>query len=212
MTTEFELEPLMSWPIGEGSDALRQRLLEQRIVLLGGSLDDEPASELISQLLLLSSADPRTEIRLYINSSGGPTGAFLAIYDTMQSLGAPVATICMSQSKGTAALLLATGAVGKRLAFQNSLVLIKAPQERLEGLDNIEAQVEVARRRKQSLLEIAARHTGVDAERLAIDLDRGVLLRAEEAKQYGIIDAVIDPGHPYFVRFPLPPPPSGNGE
>jgi ATP-dependent Clp protease, protease subunit len=212
MSTEIEHEPLMSWPKGEDSSALRQRLLEQRIVLLGGSLDDDAASELISELLLLSSADPRAEIRLYINSSGGPAGAFLAVYDTVQSLAAPVATICISQARGTAALLLAAGAVGKRLAFQNSLVLMKSPDEHLDGLDNIKAQVEAARRRKQSLMEIAVRHTDLDAERITGDLDRGVLLRADEAKEYGIIDAVIDPGHPYFFRFPLPPPPSGNGE
>jgi ATP-dependent Clp protease protease subunit len=212
MTTQFEHEPLMSWPKGDDSNALRQRLLEHRIVLLGGSLDDDAASELISELLLLSSADPRAEIRLYINSSGGFAGPFLAVYDTVQSLAAPVATICMSQAKGTAALLLAAGAVGKRLAFQNSLVLIKSPDEHLDGLDNIEAQVEEARRRKQSLIEIAVRHTDLNAERITGDLDRGVLLSAKEAKEYGIIDAVIDPGHPYFVRFPLPPPPSGNGE
>lgn len=212
MSTQFEHEPLMSWPKGEDGNALRQRLLDQRIVLLGGSLDDDAASELISELLLLSSADPRAEIRVYINSSGGPAGAFLAVYDTVQSLGAPVATICMSQAKGTAALLVAAGAVGKRLAFQNSLLLIKSPDERLDGLDNIEAQAEAARRRKQSLMEIAVRHTAVDGERITTDLDRGVLLTAEEAKEYGIIDAVIDRGHPYFVRFPLPPAPSGNGE
>lgn len=212
MSTQFEHEPLMSWPKGEDSNALRQRLLEQRIVLLGGSLDDDAASELISELLLLSSADPRAEIRLYINSSGGPAGAFLAVYDTVQSLAAPLATICMSQAKGTAALLLAAGAVGKRLASPNGLLLIKSPEERLDGLDNIEAQVEAARRRKQTLMEIAVRHTEVDAERITRDFDRGVLLSAEEAKEYGIIDAVIDPSHPYFVRFPLPPPPSGNGE
>lgn len=212
MSTQFEHEPLMSWPKGEDSNALRQRLFEQRIVLLGGSLDDDAASELISELLLLSSADPRAEIRLYINSSGGPAGAFLAVYDTVQSLAAPLATICMSQAKGTAALLLAAGAVGKRLASPNGLLLIKSPEERLDGLDNIEAQVEAARRRKQTLMEIAVRHTEVDAERITRDFDRGVLLSAEEAKEYGIIDAVIDPGHPYFVRFPLPPPPSGNGE
>lgn len=212
MSTQFEHEPLMSWPKGEDSNALRQRLLEQRIVLLGGSLDDDAASELISELLLLSSADPRAEIRLYINSSGGPAGAFLAVYDTVQSLAAPLATICMSQAKGTAAILLAAGAVGKRLASPNGLLLIKSPEERLDGLDNIEAQVEAARRRKQTLMEIAVRHTEVDAERITRDFDRGVLLSAEEAKEYGIIDAVIDPGHPYFVRFPLPPPPSGNGE
>ena len=202
----------MSWPKGELNHALRQRLLEQRILLLGGSLDDEVASELISEMLLLSSADPRAEIRLYINSPGGSAGAFLAIYDSMQSLSAPVPTICMSQSKGTAALLLAAGAPGKRLAFKNALILVTFPEERLEGFDNIEAQLEGARRRKQAVMKVALRHTGVDEERLATDLDRGLLLKAEEAKQYGIIDAVIDPGHPYFVRFPLPPLPGRNGE
>lgn len=201
----------MSWPKDEGSNALRQRLLEQRILLLGGSLDDEAASDLISEMLLLSSSDPRSEIRLYVNSAGGPAGAFLAVYDSMQTLSAPVATICMSQAKGTAALLLAAGAVEKRLAYENIVVLLKFPDERLEGLDNIEAQVREARRRKRSLIDIAVRHTGADEERIVAELERGVLLTAQEAKEYGIIDAVIDPGHPYFARFPLPPKPSGNG-
>jgi ATP-dependent Clp protease protease subunit len=201
----------MSWPKGEGSNALRQRLLEQRIILLGGSLDDEAASELISEILLLSSADPRSEIRIYVNSAGGPAGAFLAVYDSMQALSAPVATICMSQAKGTAALLLAAGASEKRLAYENATVLLRFPEERLEGLDNIEAQVSQARRRKRSLIDIAVQRTEADEERLVADLERGVVLTAQEAKDYGIIDAVIDPGHPYFARFPLPPKPSGNG-
>ncbi|MGH2693643.1 MAG: ATP-dependent Clp protease proteolytic subunit, partial [Actinomycetota bacterium] len=127
MSAESEHGPVMSWPKGEDGNALRQRLLDQRILLLGGPLDDEAAGELIGEMLLLSSADPRSEIRLYINSTGGSAGAFLAVYDTMQALSAPVATICMSQAKGTAALLLAAGAIGKRLAFENILILIKFP-------------------------------------------------------------------------------------
>jgi ATP-dependent Clp protease protease subunit len=211
MTTEAKHEPLMSGPQGEAGDSLRQRLLDQRVLLLSGPLTDEVATELVGGMLLLGSADPGAEIRLYINSPGGSAGAFLTVYDTMGSLAAPVATVCMSQAKETAALLLAAGAPGKKLAFRNALVLIKFPEERLEGFDNVEAQVEEVRRRKRSLIEIGVRHTGAAEERLATDLDRGELLTAEEAKDYGVIDAVIDPGHPYFVRFPLPPQPSGNG-
>jgi ATP-dependent Clp protease, protease subunit len=203
--------PSMSWPPGEERGALRQRLLEQRILLLGGPLDDEAAADLISGLLLLSSADPRAEIRLYINSEGGPAAAFLGVYDTMQVLSAPVVTICMSQSKGTAAMLLGAGTVGRRLAFQNALILPKFPEERLEVGENIEAQLQEARRKKQSLREIVVRHTRMNEERVASELDRGLLLTAEEATDHGIIDAVIEPGHPYFVRFPLGPPPGGNG-
>jgi ATP-dependent Clp protease, protease subunit len=201
----------MSWPKGEDSDVLRQRLLEQRILLLGGPLDDAATSDLIGEMLLLSSAEPRSEIRLYINSAGGPAEAFLAVHDTMQSLSAPVATICMSQAKGTAALLLAVGVVGKRLAFQNSLILMKLPEEHLQGLDNIESQVGEARRRRRSLIDIAVRHTRRAQEQAATDLERGILLTAQEANEYGVIDSVIDRGHPYFVRFPFPPHPGGNG-
>jgi ATP-dependent Clp protease protease subunit len=129
----------------------------------------------------------------------------------MQTLSAPVATICMSQAKGTAALLLAAGTIGKRRAFEHTVVPMKFPAEHLEGLDNIDAQVVEARRRRRSLIDIAVRHTGADRERLVTELERGVLLMAEEAKGRGIIDAVIDPGHPYFVRFPLPPYTGGNG-
>lgn len=210
MSAGSEHGPLMSWPKGEDTDALRQRLLDQRILLLGGPLDDAAAGDLVSEMLLLSSADPRSEIRLYVNSAGGPAGAFLAVYDTMQ-MAAPVATICMSQAKGTAALLLAAGAVGKRLAFRHSLILMKLPEEHLEGFDNIEAQVGEARRRRRSLIDIAVRHTRADQEQVATELERGVLLMAEEAKEHGIIDAVIGHGHPYFVRLPLPPHPGGNG-
>jgi ATP-dependent Clp protease protease subunit len=211
MRTGSARGPLMSWPRGENTEALRQRLLEQRIVLLGGTLDEAAAGDLIGEMLLLSSADPRSEIRLYINSAGGPAGAFLAVYDTMQTLSAPVATICMSQAKGTATLALAAGTVGKRLAFQHSLVLMRLPEEHLEGVDNIEAQLGEARRRRQSLVHIAVRHTRAEQEQVATALERGVLLTAQEAQEYGIIDAVIERGHPYFVRFPLPPHPGGNG-
>lgn len=201
----------MSWPQDEDAEALGQRLLEQRILLLGGPLDDEGTADLISQMLLLSSVDPRSEIRLYINSAGGSAGAFLSVYDTMQTLSAPVATICMSQAKGTATLLLAAGGDGKRLAFPHASILMKLPEERLEGFGDIEAQVEEARRQRRSLIDIAVRHTGAEQERVTTELERGVLLTAEEAKAYGIIDAVIDRGHPYFVRFPLLPQPGNNG-
>ena len=202
---------MMSWPKDEDTDALGQRLLAQRILLLGGPLDGAATADLISGMLLLSSADPRSEIRLYINSPGGDAAGFLAVYDTMQTLSAPVATICMSQAKSTAALLLAAGGDRKRLAFPHASVLMKLPDERLEGFGDIEAQVEEARQQRRSLIDIAVRHTGAEQERVATELERGVLLTAEEAKAYGIIDAVIDRGHPYFVRFPLPPQPGGNG-
>lgn len=201
----------MSGPERADREVLRQRLLEQRIVLLGGPLDETSSSDLISEMLLLSSSDPRSEIRLYINSVGGTSEGFLALYDTMDALAAPVATICMSQAKSTAALLLAAGTPGKRLAFRHASILMKLPEQRLEGFDDIEGQVEDARRRRRSLIGIAARHTGADEDQVAIELERGVLLTAEEAKAYGIIDVVIDPGHPYFVRFPLRPQPGGNG-
>jgi ATP-dependent Clp protease protease subunit len=211
MRIQSEHGPVTAGPEGADRDALRQRLLEQRIVLLGGPLDDTSSGDLIAEMLLLSSADPRSEIRLYINSAGGTAGAFLALYDTMNALAAPVVTVCMSQAKGTAALLLAAGRPGKRLSFRHATILMKLPDERLEGFDDIEAQVEEVRRRRRSLVDIAARHTGADNDQVGIELERGMLLTAEEAKQYGIVDAVIDPGHPYFVRFPVPPQPGGNG-
>jgi ATP-dependent Clp protease protease subunit len=204
------------WPPEGGSgsrdyEPLEQRLLEQRIVLLGTALDDVAAGDLIGQMLLLSSADPSSEIRLYINSPGGPAGAFLSLYDTMQTLSVPVATICMSQAKTTAALLLAAGAAGKRLAFRHASIVMKLPEERLEEFVDIESQLEEARQRRRSLVDIAGRHMGGNQEQVETALERGVLLTAEEAKEHGIIDAVIDRGHPNFVRFPVPPQPGGTG-
>jgi ATP-dependent Clp protease, protease subunit len=211
MKIESQHGPATFGPEGPDGEGLKHRLLEQRILLLGGPLDEAASSELISSMLLLSSADPRSEIRLYINSEGGSAGDFLGVYDTMETLAAPVATICMSQAKSTAALLLAAGSIGKRLAFRHASILLKLPEERLEGFDHIEAQVEEVRRRRRSLIDIAIRHSGADPEQVSGELERGMLLSAEEAKTYGIIDAVIDPDHPYFVRFPLPPRPGGNG-
>jgi ATP-dependent Clp protease protease subunit len=193
------------------NEALQERLLQQRIVLLGGPLDGAASDDLISQMLLLSSMDPRSEVRLYINSAGGAAGEFLAVYDTMQALSAPVATICMSQAKGTAALLLAAGASGKRMAFRHASILLKSPVERVEGFGNVEAEVKEARRRTRSLIALAVRHTGGDEGKMETDLERGLFLTPQEAKERGVIDAVIEPGHPYFARFPLPPQPGGNG-
>jgi ATP-dependent Clp protease protease subunit len=202
--------PSQSWPEGPNRDALRTRLLEQRIVMLGGPLDSVEAGVLMSQLLLLTSRDDRSEIRLYVNSPGGEAQEFFGIYDTMQNLAAPVVTICMSQAKGTAALVLAAGRPGKRLAFRHSSILLRLPEPRVEGSVDVETQVQEARRQKGSLIAIVARHTGLSEENVD-DLERGLLLDAEEAKAHGVVDAVIDPGHPYFVPFSPPPRPGGNG-
>lgn len=203
--------PPTSSPGGAGADALRERLLQQRIVLIAGPLTAERAGDLIGELLLLSSQDPVVEIRLYVNSGGGDGGAFLGCYDAVQTLSAPVATICVSQAKGTAALLVAAGTPGKRLAFRHSSTVLGLPRPHLdEGID-VDAQLEHARSEKQLLIDIAARHTGRSTEDVAADLERGLLLSAEEAKAYGLLDDVIDPSHPYFARFPLPRAPGGNG-
>jgi ATP-dependent Clp protease protease subunit len=211
MRTEFDPGWPDPGPEGAGADALGHRLLAQRILLLGGPLDDAASGQLIGQMLLLSSADPRSEVRLYVNSAGGSAGAFLAVYDVMQAMSAPVATICMSQAKSTAALLVAAGAAGKRFAFRHALILLKLPEERLEAGGDIEEQVEAVRRGRRSLIDVAARHTAWAREEVAVELERGVLLTPREAKKHRIIDAIVDPGHPYFVRFPLAPRPGGNG-
>jgi len=170
------------------------RLLRDRIIFIGQPIDDHMANVVIAQLLLLSSEDSDADIGIYINSPGGSVPSGLAIYDTMQYIKNDVATYCMGLAASIAALLLAGGTAGKRYCLPNSRILIHQPWTmttgRLQATDlEIEAR-EVLRTRRQ-VNEILARHTGQDVERIQRDTERDFWMIPEEAKEYGLIDEIL---------------------
>ncbi len=178
---------------GERSYDIYSRLLRDRVVFIGGQIDDEMANVVIAQLLFLSNEDSHTDINLYINSPGGSISSGLAVYDTMQFVRPDVATTCVGMAASMGAVLLAAGAEEKRFALPNSRVLIHQPLIRgvLTGpateLD-IEAR-EIIRLRKR-LYGILATHTGQSVERIETDCDRNKWLNAEEAVKYGCVDQI----------------------
>jgi len=181
-------------PRGERAYDIYSRLLKERIVFLGGPIDDATANVVIAQLLFLESEDPEKDIQLYINSPGGVVTAALAIYDTIQYLRPDVSTICVGLAASVAAVILAGGARGKRFALPYSRIMLHQPWGGVRGSAadiSIEAQEVLTLRR--FLQEILAKHTGQPMERIERDTDRDFWMGAEEAKAYGIIDDVIRP-------------------
>jgi len=178
---------------GERSFDIYSRLLNERIIFLGTPIDDTVANLVMAQLLHLESEDPDKDIQLYINSPGGSVTALLAIYDTMQYVKPDVATTCMGQAASAAAVLLAAGARGKRLGLPHSRILIHQPSGGAEGQSvDIEIQAREILRMRRMLDEILAAHTGQDVEKIARDTDRDFIMTAEQAKEYGIIDEIIE--------------------
>ena len=178
---------------GERGMDIYSRLLSQRIIFLGTPVNDEIANLIMAQLLHLESEDPDKDIALYINSPGGSITSLFAIYDTMQYIKPDLTTICFGQAASAAAVLLAAGTPGKRLALPHSRVLIHQPYAGAQGqVSDIELASREIQRLKAQLEEILARHTGQDASRIHDDTDRDYVMTAEEAKEYGIIDEVID--------------------
>ena len=179
---------------GERSYDIYSRLLRDRIVFVGGQIDDELANLVVAQLLFLSNEDPKADISLYINSPGGSISAGLAIYDTMQFIRCQVATFCVGMAASMGAVLMAAGTSGKRFILPNSRVLIHQPLIRgvLTGpateLD-IEAR-EIIRLRRR-LYEIFSRHTGQSIEQIERDCDRNKWLNAKEAVEYGCADRIL---------------------
>ncbi len=168
------------------------RLLRERIVLLGTPIDDHVASLICAQLLFLESESPEKEINLYINSPGGSVTAGLAIYDTMQYISAPVATLCLGQAASMGALLLAAGAPGMRFALPHSRILIHQPMGGFSGqATDIDIHAREILRLKESLNGILAKHTGAPLEKIAQDTDRDYFMGAGEAKEYGIIARIL---------------------
>ena len=178
---------------GERSFEIYSRLLNERIIFLGTPIDDTVANLVMAQLLHLESEDPDKDIQLYINSPGGSVTALLAIYDTMQYVKPDVATTCMGQAASAAAVLLAAGAPGKRLGLPHSRILIHQPSGGAEGQSvDIEIQAREIIRMRRMLDEILATHTGQDVEKIARDTDRDFIMTASQAKEYGIIDEIIE--------------------
>jgi len=177
---------------GERSYDIYSRLLKDRIVILGQTVDDHAANLVISQLLFLESEDPDSVVSLYINSPGGYVSACLAIYDTMQFIKCPVSTICLGQAASMAAVLLAAGEPGKRYALPHSRMLLHQPAGGFSGqATDLEIQARYIEGLKTAINEILAKHTGQDLSKLARDTERDFYLTAVEAKDYGLIDKVM---------------------
>src|SRR5581483_5002360 len=177
---------------GERAFDIFSRLLRERIVFLGLPIDDTVASVVVAQLLLLEGEDPEKDIRLYINSPGGSVTAGLAIYDTIQHIRSDVVTICLGQAASMGAFLLAAGTKGKRMALPHSRILIHQPLGGAQGqATDIEIQAREILRIKRQLNELLAQHTGQSVKTIEKDTDRDNIMTAEEAKEYGLVDMVI---------------------
>ncbi|MBI2056476.1 MAG: ATP-dependent Clp protease proteolytic subunit [Candidatus Sungbacteria bacterium] len=178
---------------GERAYDIYSRLLRDRIIFLGGQINDGMANAIIAQLLFLESEDEKKDIKLYINSPGGSVSAALAIYDTMQYVKPDVATITIGIAASGAALLLSSGAKGKRFALPNAEVLIH--QVMAGGIEGQATEIEISAkhilRLKALLNEILAKHTGKPVSQVEKDTDRDYYMTGEEAKKYGIIDEII---------------------
>jgi ATP-dependent Clp protease, protease subunit len=185
---------------GERAYDLYSRLLKDRIVMLGTPVNDDVANVIVSQLLFLESEDPEKPISLYINSPGGSVTAGLAIYDTMQYVRPPVATICVGQAASMGALLLLAGAKGKRYALPNARIMIHQPLGGAQGqATDIDIQAKEILRLRSYLNGLIVKHTGHAIERVEKDTERDYFMSAADARQYGIIDEVVE-------RQPFAPP------
>ena len=178
---------------GERSYDIYSRLLKDRIVFLGTEVEDGVANSIIAQLLFLESEDPEKDIHLYINSPGGSVTAGLAIYDTMRYIKSPVSTICVGLAASMAAVLLSSGAKGKRLALPNAEIMIHQPSGGTRGqATDIEIHARNILKTRERLNRSLAAQTGRDIEDVARDTERDNFMTAEEALQYGLIDRIID--------------------
>jgi len=178
---------------GERSYDIYSRLLKERIIFLGTEVNDMVANLIIAQLLFLESEDPEKDIFLYINSPGGVVTAGMAIYDTMQYISCDVATYCIGQAASMGALLLTAGAAGKRNALPNARIMIHQPLAGMEGTaTELEIHAKEVLRIKRRMNEILLKHTGQSLTKIEEDTDRDNFMSAEEAKQYNLIDNVLE--------------------
>ncbi len=190
------LVPIVIEKTGRGERAydIYSRLLKDRIIFLGGPINDESANLIIAQMLFLSNEDSKTDIHFYINSPGGAITSGLAVYDTMQFLRCEVATYCVGQAASMGAVLLAGGRSGKRFLLQNSRVLLHQPLITgvLEGTaTDLDIEAKEILRLRARLYNILAQHTGQSAEKIEKDCDRNLWLEADEAINYGLVDRIL---------------------
>ncbi len=187
------------WPMiieqtnrGERGYDLPSRLLKERIVFVTGPIEDTMASSICMQLLYLESDNPKKEIAMYINSPGGVVTSGMAIYDTMQFIKPPVATLCIGQAASMGSLLLAAGAEGMRFALHNARIMLHQPSGGFQGqASDIERHAEDIIKMKRRLNDIYVKHTGKDYETIDRTLDRDYFLTADEAREFGLIDRVL---------------------
>ena len=181
---------------GERSYDIYSRLLKDRIIFLGGGIDDDVANLIVAQMLFLEAEDPEKDINLYINSPGGSITAGMAIYDTMQYIRSDVRTICIGMAASMGAFLLASGAKGKRVALPNSEVLIHQPLIGGHGLSGQATEIEIHARQllrtKAKMNRILSERTGQPLEKVEKDTERDYYMTAEEAKEYGLVDQVLE--------------------
>ncbi len=177
---------------GERSYDIYSRLLKERIIFLGGGIDDNVANLVIAQLLFLEAEDPDKDIHLYINSPGGVVTAGMAIYDTMRYIKAPVSTICVGQAASMGAILLTAGEKGKRYSLEHSRIMIHQPLGGFQGqATDISIHAKEILRMKDELNGILAELSGQKKEKVETDTERDFFMSAEDAKEYGLIDAVF---------------------
>lgn len=181
-------------PGGERAFDIYSRLLKERIIFLGGPINDGQANVIIAQLLHLEHEDPKKDIKLYINSPGGSVTAGMAIYDTMQYVKPDVATICVGMAASMGAVLLAAGKKGKRISLPNSEIML---HQVMGGAEGQAIEVEIAAKHilkiKDRLNHVLAKHTGQSLAKIEKDTDRDYFMSAEEAKAYGVVDEIIKP-------------------
>ena len=177
---------------GERYSDLYSRLLRENIIFLATPIDDTVANLICAQLLFLESENPDKDISIYINSPGGDINALLAIYDTMQYIRPEITTLCFGQAASAAAVLLAAGTKGKRLALPNARILIHQPYAQSYGqASDVELAAKEILRLKETLERILANHTGQPVDKIAHDTDRDYVMTAADAKEYGIIDEIL---------------------
>ena len=189
MTGALPFADLSSPPLGFD---IYQQLLKERIVFLGSPVDDKIANAICAQMLFLAGQDPAKDIWLYINSPGGSVTAGMAIYDTMQFVSPPVATVCLGLGASMGQFLLTAGAKGKRYALPHARIMMHQPHGGVQGqASDIAIQAENLRKMKREMAELIAEHSGQPVDKIVEDGDRDRWFTAEEAKEYGLIDDVI---------------------